>query len=71
MTRKSPGLAEYAEAVDIARGAIWGTTLHLKIVSQWADVAAGPELKRCLEDIDSQLRDCAKKIDAALEGRIA
>jgi DNA-directed RNA polymerase len=71
MPRKSPGLAEYAVAVDIARNAIWGTLLHLKVVSQWADIAEGRELRRTIEDIDAQLKDCAKKIDAALEGRIA
>jgi hypothetical protein len=68
---KSPGLAEYAEAVDIARNAIWGTLLHLKAVSLWADLAPRQELKKSLTDIDAQLKDCAKKIDAALEGRIA
>jgi hypothetical protein len=70
-SRKSPGVAEYAEAVDIARQSIWGTLLHLKAVSLWADLAPRKDLKASLADIDAQLKDCAKKIDAALEGRIA
>jgi hypothetical protein len=40
-------------------------------VSLWADLAPRQELKKSLTDIDAQLKDCARKIDAALEGRIA